>query len=137
MQVSQSPWTTYALASKCLQAIRELPTSRNITDLRSWFGLLYHVSYAFSMAKRMLPFRQLLKRGNAFTWNDDLDNLFAESKEVIADEIEEGERIFDKPNPPALPPIGQTTGSASECSRNIARPQALSHFAAMTDGKSL
>ena len=56
----------------------------------------------FSMAKRMLPFRQLLKPGNAFTWNDDLDNLFAESKEVIADEIEEGVRIFDKAKPTCL-----------------------------------
>ena len=42
-----------------------------------------------------------------------------------------------RPSPPALPPIGQRTGSASGCSRNIAPAQALSHFAAMTDGKSL
>ena len=54
------------------------------------------------MAKRMLPFRQLLKPGSAFTWNDDLDNIFAESKEVIADEIEEGVRIFDKAKPTCL-----------------------------------
>ena len=42
---------------KYLRAIVEFPTPRNITDVRSWFGLLNQVAYAFSMAERMLPFR--------------------------------------------------------------------------------
>ena len=44
-----------------LQAIRDFPTPKNLTDVRSWFGLVNQVSYAFSMAERMQPFRQLLK----------------------------------------------------------------------------
>ena len=31
-----------------LRAITEFPTTKNITDVRSWFGLLNQVSYAFS-----------------------------------------------------------------------------------------
>ena len=87
---------------KYLQAIREFPTPRNITDIRSWFGLVNQVSYAFSMAERMLPFRELLKPGNSFAWNDELEDIFAESKEAIAAEVEEGVRIFDKARPTCL-----------------------------------
>ena len=52
---------------KYLQAIDDFPTPRNITDIRSWFGLVYQVSYAISMANRMQPFQQLLKPGTPFT----------------------------------------------------------------------
>ena len=87
---------------KYLQAITDFPIPKNITDIRSWFGLVNQVSYAFSMAKRMLPFRQLLKQGTPFTWNDELNEAFEESKAVIADEIEHGVRIFDKTKPTCL-----------------------------------
>ena len=75
---------------KYLQAITDFPIPKNVTDIRSWFGLVNQVSYAFSMAKRMLPFHQLLKQGTPFTWNDELNEAFEESKAVIADEIEHG-----------------------------------------------
>jgi len=57
----------------------------------------------------MLTFRQLLKPEKSFTWNKDLNNIFAESKEVIADEIEEGGRIFDQAKPTCL---------ATDCSKD-------------------
>lgn len=81
---------------KYLQAIRDFPTPKNITDIRSWFGLVNQVSYAFSMAPRMLPFRDLLKPATPFQWNPDLNTAFTESKTVIIREIHEGVRIFDK-----------------------------------------
>lgn len=77
----------------------EFPKPKNITDVRSWFGLINQVSYAFSMTGKMLPFRQLLKPSTPFHWDDDLDNLFEESKLVILSEITEGVRIFDKTRP--------------------------------------
>ena len=85
-----------------LQAIQEFPAPKNITDVRSWFGLLNQVSYAFSMAKRLQPLRQLLKPDQKFEWTDNLNNLFEESKDVIISEIEEGVRIFDKTKPTCL-----------------------------------
>ena len=39
-----------------VRAITDFPTPQNITDIRSWFGLVNQVSYAFSMADKMLPF---------------------------------------------------------------------------------
>ena len=60
------------------------------------------VSYAFAAAERMQPFRDLLKPGNAFEWNDNIDSLFKESKSVILQEIKEGVEIFDKSRPTCL-----------------------------------
>ena len=88
--------------TKYLRAINDFPTPRNITDIRSWFGLVNQVSYAFSMAGRMLPFRQLLKQGNTFTWNADLEEAFRASKEAMIEEIETGVKIFDKTKPTCI-----------------------------------
>ena len=79
-----------------LDAIKHFPTPPNITDMRSWFGLVNQISYAFASTNRMLPFRQLLQPSTPFKWTDDLNKLFEESKQVIINEIEEGVRIFDK-----------------------------------------
>ena len=79
-----------------LDAIRDFPMPNNITDIRSWFGLINQVSYAFASTKRMLPFRQLLKPNTPFTWNNELSDLFEKSKAMIIKEIEEGVRIFDQ-----------------------------------------
>ena len=87
---------TVRTCRKYLDAIRDFPTPANITDVRSWFGLINQVSYAFAANERILPFCQLLKPGAPFVWHNDLNNLFEESKSMIIDEIEEGVRIFDK-----------------------------------------
>ena len=87
---------------KYLDAIHNFPTPANTTDIRSWFGLVNQVSYAFLTADRMLPFRELLKPGTPFHWDDTLDKIFKESKEVIIREIEEGVRMFDKFKPTCL-----------------------------------
>ena len=50
----------------------------------------------------MQSFRQLLKPGTKFLWNDHLNNLFEESKLTIVKEIEEGVRIFDPTKPTCL-----------------------------------
>ena len=88
--------------AKYLRAINDFPTPRNITDIRSWFGLVNQVSYAFSMADCMLPFRQLLKPGNTFTWNASLEEAFQASKDMITKEIETGVKIFDKTKPTCI-----------------------------------
>ena len=82
-----------------LRAIMEFPTPKNTTDVRSWFGLLNQVAYAFSIAEQMLPFRDLLKPATPFHWDDNLDQLFEESKTVITTEIAIGIKIFDKTKP--------------------------------------
>ncbi len=85
-----------------LQAITDFPTPRNKTDIRSWFGLINQVSYAFSMTERMAPFRNFLKPGTPFHWDEQLSELLMESKRAIVSAIEEGVRIFDKSKPICL-----------------------------------
>ena len=51
--------------SRYLEATRDFPEPRNITDVSSWFRLVNQVAYAFSMPERMHPFRKLLKMENA------------------------------------------------------------------------
>ena len=88
--------------ARMFEAIQSFPTPKNITDVRSWFGLVNQVSYAFASADRMLPFRNLLKPGKCFEWNDQLDKLFIETKTMIIEEIRRGIEIFDKNRPTCL-----------------------------------
>ena len=102
--------TSVRPSRKFLEYILDFPTPANITDIRSWFGLVNQVAYAFAAAERMLPFRALLKPGTTFTWNDDMQSLFEESKSVIISEIEEGVRIFDASRPTCLVTDWSKTG---------------------------
>ena len=46
---------------KPLKAIKEFSAPTNITKMRSFFGLVNQVSFAFSMKDTMAPFREQLK----------------------------------------------------------------------------
>ena len=87
---------------KYLDAISEFPTPLGITDVRTWFGLVNQVAYAFSMASVMQPFRDLLKPSIPFAWTDQLQQAFTASKSEICQRIKEGVRIFDKNRPTCL-----------------------------------
>ena len=66
------------------EAILNFPTPTNITGIRSWFGLVNQVSYAFSQAEAMAPFPELLRtKDRKFYWDATLDRLFEESKRKI------------------------------------------------------
>ena len=78
------------------------PEPRIITDVRSWFGLVNQVAFAFSMSERMHPFRKLLNMGDHFTWSPELKDIFLESKDVIVQEIERGVSTFDKTKPTCI-----------------------------------
>ena len=79
-----------------IRAIANFPTPRNLTEIWSWFGLVNQVSYAFSMANTMLPFRELLEPSNKFHCTDTLQRALEQSKHTIIDEIHNGVKIFDK-----------------------------------------
>ena len=87
---------------KYLAAIRNFPNPSNITDIRSWFGLINQVSYAFASAPQMQCFRELLKPNVPFNWDHSLEEAFKQSKDVIIKEIEQGVEIFDKTKPTCL-----------------------------------
>ena len=80
---------------KYLDAIREYPTPANISDIRSWFGLVNQVSHYAQLRDLMEPFRKFLSPKVKFEWTNELDALFNESKSQIISAIKEGVRIFD------------------------------------------
>ena len=51
---------------KYLQNILQFPTPKNVSDVRSWFGLINQVAFAFCKGQVMAPFRELLKPANKF-----------------------------------------------------------------------
>ena len=87
---------------KYLSAIRDFPTPVSLTDVRSWFGLVNQVAYAFAAAEMMSPFRSFLKSKATFQWTDELEGLFQKSKEAIVQQIEHGVKIFEKSRPTCL-----------------------------------
>ena len=88
--------TTVRPCPKLFEAIEKFPTPKNLTDLRSWHGLINQVSYTFASADIMQPFRTLLSSKTTFTWTEELNKLFETSKRVIIKGISHGVEIFDK-----------------------------------------
>ena len=93
----------YRPTKQMLDSIRNFPTPKNIHDIRSWFGLVNQVAYAFSQAQMMSPFRDLLSHKNSkFYWDEPLNDLFEKSKEKIVELIKDGVRNFEKDRPTCL-----------------------------------
>ena len=94
--------TTVGPCRSFLEAINNFPTPQNITDVRSFFGLINQVSYAFASNEKMAPFRDFLKPSVKFCWTPELQKLFEEAKIVIIEEVKRGVQIFDKDRPTCL-----------------------------------
>ena len=77
-----------------LSAIRDFPTPINITGARSWFGLV-KVAWAYAISPIMQPIQELVKRNFTFTWNNTLDQLFNNSKDILISKVKERIHSFD------------------------------------------
>ena len=51
-------------SERFLNVITDFPTPVDITGIRSWFGLVNQVPYAYSLTMELQPFRELLKPKN-------------------------------------------------------------------------
>ena len=89
---------------KYLQAIENFPTPKNISDVRSWFGLVNQVAHYAQLKEMVLPLKPLLSSKSQFYWTDELQKVFDDSKLEIVKAIREGVEIFD----PSLPTKLQT-----------------------------
>ena len=80
---------------KLLMAIQNFPTPTNITNARSWFGLVNQLSWAYAISPIMRPFRELIKPHVQFYWDDTLESLFAQSKIQLMECVKSGVKSFD------------------------------------------
>ena len=94
--------TGIAPSDKLLEAISKFPLPKNITDARSWFGLVNQVAWAHSDSSAMAPFRELIKPKTKFYWDDTLSKIFEESKSLLIKLVKNGVRSFDLSKPTCL-----------------------------------
>ena len=87
---------------KFIKKIMDFPTPANLTDVRSWFGLIDQVSYTFAIAEHMASFRSLLSSKVPFSWSQELDEAFHQSNEEIIKQCSRGVRNFTLNAPTAL-----------------------------------
>ena len=80
---------------KYLNAIQNFPTPKNITDVRSWFGLVNQVANYAQLRDILAPFKPFLSPKRKFQWSDELDRAFIDSKTAITDAIRHDVEIFD------------------------------------------
>ena len=78
-----------------LNTILNFLVPKNITDARSWFGLVNQLSWAYSLSPIMLPFQDLVKKSSRFSRNQTLKKAFQESKQVIVKLVRQGFSTFD------------------------------------------
>ena len=102
--------TGYKPPAKLLQSILDFPSPSNISGVRSWFGLVNQISYAFSQAPVMAPFRELLEKSRPFYWDDTLESIFQDSKKEIISSIMHGVTTFEVNRPTCLATDWSKTG---------------------------
>ena len=95
---------------KYLDAIRNFPKPTNISDIRSWFGLVNQVSSYNQLTSLMEPFRKFLSPKVRFYWDDELDGIFEVSKKAIVESIMQGVEIFDPERRTAISTDYSTAG---------------------------
>ena len=95
---------------KYLDAIKDFPTPKNSTDIRSWFGLINQVSNYAQLRDLMAPFRPFLSPKVQFKWTTELNEAFQKSKDRIVESIHRGVQIFDLDRRTCLRPDWSSNG---------------------------
>ena len=87
--------TGIAPSDHILLTIKNFPKPTELTNARSWFGLVNHTAWAYSTKPIKEPFRELVKHSATFQWNSTLDQVSPQSKELLISKVEEGTMTFD------------------------------------------
>lgn len=70
---------------KFYNAIKDFPTPKSTTNIRSWFGLVNQVANYAQLREHLEPFRPFLSPRHPFDWTPNLDQSFQNSKSAIID----------------------------------------------------
>ena len=87
---------------KYLKAIESFPTPKNISDVRSWFGLINQVAHYAQLRDMVAPLKPLLSPKSKFFWTNELDESFRNSRQAIVEAIKNGVEIFEPERPTKL-----------------------------------
>ena len=104
---------------KFISVTREFLVPQNITDVKSWLGLINQVRHYNRLCNVMAPFKPLLSPKQKFTWTEELDIAHAQNKsswmqssKVLPSLISNVEHVYAQ--------IGLRLASDSSCRRSIA-----------------
>ena len=81
--------------AKYLDAVAKFPRPTNITDVRSFFGLICQLSHYAQLRDLMAPFKPFLSPRTRFEWSDELEEAFIAARKEIVAAIEHGVEIFE------------------------------------------
>ena len=82
-------------SEKILCAICNFPSPKDLSDARSWFGLVNQVAWAYTTSPMMAPLRDLIKPNHKFYWDNTLEQVFQDSKNTLINLVIEGVKSFD------------------------------------------
>ena len=97
-------------SSEFIAGIRDFPEPKDLSGVRSWFGLVNQVNYTLSDSTMMAPFKPLLSSKSKFEWTAELAEAFSKSKGEIIKAVEEGVRMFQLGKPTCLGTDWSRTG---------------------------
>ena len=117
-----------------IQRIMDFTTPTNITDIRSWFGLINQVAYCFSKTEAMAPFRHLLSPNNEFLWTQELEEAFKLSKLKIVELIKDGVYSFDPQLWTCLRPDWSKEGMGWILQQKVCDCRKITLFVVLKDG---
>ena len=86
-------WSLWG-SEETLEAIKPFPRPTNITGIRSFFGLVEQVAWAFSKTTVMLPFKPLLSKSASFAWSAELQHAFESAREATVQAVKDGVKTF-------------------------------------------
>ena len=98
------------IRAAALYKFSNFPRPTNISDVRSFFGLVNQVSHYARLTDLMAPFKPLLSPKTRFRWDDNLEQSFQLAKLEIIKSIKEGVKIFDPSRITTLSPDWSKTG---------------------------
>ena len=87
---------------KHIEAIRDFPVPATITDMRSFYAMVEQVSYCAPVKEELTVFREHLKKGSTFYWDEQLDKLFKKCRKNIAEAVVNGIKTFDLEKPTTI-----------------------------------
>ena len=77
-----------------LTVMANFPRPRDITGVRSWFGLVEQVPSSFSKSERMLPFQKLLVKNAKYAWDEQLQLALDVARKEIVQLVSAGVKSF-------------------------------------------
>ncbi|XP_049886457.1 uncharacterized protein K02A2.6-like [Pectinophora gossypiella] len=68
-----------------IEAIASIPTPSNVTELRSFLGLLnFYGKFIKNMSGKLFPLYDLLKKGKEWVWSIECERAFVEIKRILS-----------------------------------------------------